>query len=693
MKRSLLCGFALLLSSPTILAGVITEPTDFETPTIFSFDDAMQPLLRGASSPAAQFANLSDDEKYALMLTSTQNGQIESAIAIAEALNARAADVQVRALRAGRLVQRYELPAAEAQLNTLKPGDKFEIATVELMRALLEMSRNSDGKALQHIDKVLAQLPDHPYAHNVKGVLLVGNKRYADAKQAFGRALSKIPQMEAAEVNWGFAELYDNRAAEALQHFERAIKINSGNCSARLGKATVVRAQGNPSLALETLGTCSTNRQDLDVRMLVAESMMDLGKPADAATYLRQSDGLEKNPRAQLLMAKVSLRNGDADTAIRYANGNDHQAAYYKSVAYLAKGDAPSAQRALDPLLKTSPVAVNARVLSSIAKLQLKQPLAASDIQTIGQNKTLAPFAALLNAMTTSEQTAAVSQFKSSAGLLRGVDYSGVGEDSIMRQLKSAQMPDVAAALFFDLMGMQPSVDRYLTKNASVTDGFLAQYLLGMTTLQASKVDTAVKYLRESLRLAPQFFSAQYLLADAYMRKNQLDVALVEYEKALALKAEAGVFLRAGVVAEQLGKLDVAEKHLRAVVQKAPNNFIGYNQLAWFLASNNRKLDEALAFSNKATQLAPNDPNVLDTQGWVHYTKGDYPAAVTTLSRANELSGRKNAGILFHLAMAQHKQGNKQAALDSAQRAKAIGVQPAYASQLDRLLAELQRAK
>lgn len=690
----LLAAAIVLLTSATATAGLITQPANVDPTTELPIDSPIESLFRAGRTQALDFGSLSDKQKHALMLVSAQNGQIDAAIEIAESLaTARKDDVSVRALRAGRLIQRYELPAAVAQLKVLQPANAFEIATVELMWALLEVSRDADRKALDHLNNVHAQLPDHPYAHNVKGVLLTSVKRFDDARRAFERALKQIPKMDAAHANWGFTELQDGKPAEAVRHFDQAIGLNAQNCQARFGKALLLRGQGNPSVALDTLAPCSANKRDLGIRMLAAESLLDLGKNAEALTSLQQTEGLDKDSQGKLLLAKAALRKGDADAALRYANGVEPQAQYYKAVALLSKGDAVSARRALQPLLKSAQAPANARLLDAIATLQLKQPLAAGDIQRIAQNKSLAPFSALLSALVATDPTVAVAQFKNSASLLQGTDFSPVSADAIAKQLKSPQMPDVIVALFFDLMSMQSSADRYLTKAEASDDGFLTQYLLGMHAFQGNQNDSAIARLRKSLQIEARFFAARFLLADALLRGNQLDASLAEYEKALAIKPEPGAALKAGVLAEKLGKLDVAEKHLRTVVQSAPDNFIGYNQLAWFLVSHDRKVDEAVILATKATQLAPDDPNTLDTLGWALFVRGQYGSAVSTLWRASMLSGATNAGILFHLAMAENKAGNPKNALDAAQRAKAIGVPRQYTAQLDKLLQDLARAK
>ena len=79
------------------------------------------------------------------------------------------------------------------------------------------------------------------------------------------------------------------------------------------------------------------------------------------------------------------------------------------------------------------------------------------------------------------------------------------------------------------------------------------------------------------------------------------------------------------------------------------------NSLAYSLAPNNP--DEALAFAQQALQLAPGNPAVQDTLGWVYFSKHLYNQAVQYLESAvrNQPTGVRK----FHLAQAYLKSGNK----------------------------------
>jgi Tfp pilus assembly protein PilF len=54
------------------------------------------------------------------------------------------------------------------------------------------------------------------------------------------------------------------------------------------------------------------------------------------------------------------------------------------------------------------------------------------------------------------------------------------------------------------------------------------------------------------------------------------------------------------------------------------NNAIVYNDLAFVYAEQTKDYKSASIYANKAFELNPEDPNILDTYGWVYYKRGDF---------------------------------------------------------------------
>ncbi len=101
------------------------------------------------------------------------------------------------------------------------------------------------------------------------------------------------------------------------------------------------------------------------------------------------------------------------------------------------------------------------------------------------------------------------------------------------------------------------------------------------------------------------------------------------------------------LVAEKLGNTELMEKALRQVMIAAPDNQHAYNALGYSLAERNERLPEAYALIGKAMQMAPGDPFIMDSMGWVQYRMGKLDEAESFLRRAYTL--RADPEIAVHL--------------------------------------------
>ena len=114
------------------------------------------------------------------------------------------------------------------------------------------------------------------------------------------------------------------------------------------------------------------------------------------------------------------------------------------------------------------------------------------------------------------------------------------------------------------------------------------------------------------------------------------------------------------LLAEKLGKVDVMEAQLREVITLAPDNHHAYNALGYSLAERNVRLQEAYGLIAKALGMAPEDPFIMDSMGWVHYRMGNLDEAEKFLRRAYGL--RRDPEIAVHLGEVLWQRGQKSAA-------------------------------
>lgn len=112
------------------------------------------------------------------------------------------------------------------------------------------------------------------------------------------------------------------------------------------------------------------------------------------------------------------------------------------------------------------------------------------------------------------------------------------------------------------------------------------------------------------------------------------------------------------MLAEKMNKVDVMETALRKIIKLAPNNQHAYNALGYSLADRNIRLQEAFDLISKAMALAPEDPFIMDSLGWVQFRLGRFKEAEALLRRAYAI--RPDPEIAAHLGEVLWVKGQKE---------------------------------
>ena len=115
------------------------------------------------------------------------------------------------------------------------------------------------------------------------------------------------------------------------------------------------------------------------------------------------------------------------------------------------------------------------------------------------------------------------------------------------------------------------------------------------------------------------------------------------------------------LTAENLGKYGEMEIALRKIIGIDPQYQQAYNALGYSLADRNTRLEEAYALIEKAMKLAPDDPFITDSLGWVLFRQGKIDEAERQLQRAYQL--RADPEIAVHLGEVLWIKGDKDGAI------------------------------
>lgn len=144
----------------------------------------------------------------------------------------------------------------------------------------------------------------------------------------------------------------------------------------------------------------------------------------------------------------------------------------------------------------------------------------------------------------------------------------------------------------------------------------------------ANRVDEAIKRLRVADNKQPDSIEIKYELAMLYERQN---------------------------------KLKDAERVLREIIALDPGHAHAHNALGYSLADRNQRLPEALKLIQRAHEILPQDPFIMDSMGWVKFRMGDKKAAIEYLSKAYGI--RPEADIGAHLGEVYWSQGDREQAM------------------------------
>jgi tetratricopeptide (TPR) repeat protein len=140
------------------------------------------------------------------------------------------------------------------------------------------------------------------------------------------------------------------------------------------------------------------------------------------------------------------------------------------------------------------------------------------------------------------------------------------------------------------------------------------------------------------------------LLAEAQLLREQRDyasAAAVLKGATERFKEDTDLLYEQAMMSEKLGRFEEMEAQLRRVIELKPDHHHAYNALGYSFADRNLRLPEAKQLIERALKLAPGEPFIVDSLGWVEFRLGNLPEAARLLRQAH--AGRPDAEIAAHL--------------------------------------------
>jgi len=190
-------------------------------------------------------------------------------------------------------------------------------------------------------------------------------------------------------------------------------------------------------------------------------------------------------------------------------------------------------------------------------------------------------------------------------------------------------------------------VEQAMIENPGAAERVVKLVVRAETLINKSDRQGARRALEQAVELGPTILRPHLLLAELYAAAGEAPLAAEQYRKILGID---------------------------------PNNAVALNNLAYDLATREKKPGEALPLARKAQALSPRDPTILDTVGWIEYLSGNTAEAARLLVQAAR-SAPGNAEIRLHNAVALASQGARASA--ESELAEALKLNPALEKRSD----------
>jgi tetratricopeptide (TPR) repeat protein len=178
-----------------------------------------------------------------------------------------------------------------------------------------------------------------------------------------------------------------------------------------------------------------------------------------------------------------------------------------------------------------------------------------------------------------------------------------------------------------------------------------------LALLNAGEMSQAQALLQQAIGRQPAPNAGLlYLFAESQRRQKDYAGALATVQKLRTAFPDRSAFvLMHAQVLDESGRFPEAEKELRALLARNPDDANALNSLGYMFAERGERLDEAVTLLQRALELEPGNTSFLDSLGWAFFKQGRLELADPPLTEAAETSP-ENSVIQDHLGDLRFRQ-------------------------------------
>jgi len=482
----------------------------------------------------------------------------------------------------------------------------------------------------------------------VRADFMAHDQHYAEAREMLQESLKLDPKLAAADEGMGFVCLQEGKTEEAGKWASKALALNSQSYLAnyyyalslikgKLDDDTAAKAESSLRAALKINPDFAPAYNALAGVLALA---WRYSKPDEAYLLALHAVQLEPgNVFYRIQSVHVLERLGRAEDAVQVAN------------LALSMAKTPQEQEEAS------------KALSSAQQFLASQKRAANFVSP--SNPTDFFYKEALAAANDGDYTTAMDELKHVLEL--NPSYPSVWNE-IGRIYLRQDEPDSAAASF------RKEVETNASSPFAYND-------LGLALQRQEKWDEAIQYFQKQLQITPDDRNAHQNLGYLFEKRKDYARAIPELQKAVSLSPRNAALL---VPLANAYCKSAQEQKCMSALNEAVNiadTPLNWNNIAWYMAIWEFKLDEALKYAQRAVASIATSLSVVsidhvtsrdlqhvsalanywDTLGWVYFQRGDLSEAERYLLSAWQL--RHDGLVGSHLGQVYEKLGRKDEAV------------------------------
>ena len=540
-----------------------------------------------------------------------------------------------------------DLDSTDQYLGKVSMSEKL---SVQLALGNVAVQKGNFASAANSLHRAVALDTKSALPHLALANLYVYQKKFAEANQEFKTA----------------AELAPVRSGARLRYAEFKIRNGAGDQAKDLLEDTVHQAPDYlPAWCLLGRIALAKKRHDESLKLLENVFSRD-----------------PKNPEGRILEAENFLARGDTKKAVERfeelekAYKDVPVINYELALAYLQNNNPGQANIALTHAIAAKPNYLEAILLRGEIDLQGgNASLVVPSMTTILRQRPHLRDAELL----LTEAYLSLGQFEEAAAVIRDEIHSSPEDVDAHYQLglvlREQKKFNDAKAAFETVVKLVPdnlkavnqlvdldiqtkdfasAMSRVQSELQKHPESAIGHFMKGKVLAAQGRLDSAEAALNKALELDSNSLGTHQLLIVTYLNDHKPDLAIKQLQSLLSADPrQTWALSTLAATCANTGDFEKARDTYERLLSETPNAADIMTKLALLYAERFNQLSKAYDLASKARTLAPVDPVVADTLGWICYKQGNYQQAIELIREAADKLP-ENPEVQAHLGIAMY---------------------------------------